>query len=371
VYDELEKNKRDWMYHQHLWSRRFLLYISSMVILGVAAFTYSYFFSVESNKLLNIFVFVDVFAIVLLTIYWYLQIQPIQVSAFSEREIIHSNSLQDEISAINEIEEALSIFNDDEKQLPYLESYISNRLHVFPYRHDFSKFEPSLLTDKTRLHLFKTSLKNLKEKLKTQQSYRDEKVKSRSAEDSTRDLSIERMMKLVDMATSRLKEEIAQLSKRANIYIIFGSAITLFAGVFLYFTVQDLLGLYNSETGSPETAFTSMDILSLGIRFSIVVFIEIFAFYYLRLYRNIMENIKFYQNEITNVEMKILALHAVENGECGESLKILASELSKTERNFVIDKNKTTIDIEKSKLDKDIMKSSTDSIVKIFKTIKP
>lgn len=177
-------------------------------------------------------------------------------------------------------------------------------------------------------------------------------------------------MKLIDIVTSRLKNEIAQLSKRADIYIVFGSAITMMAGLFLYFTVQEFLELYNSKAGTDKIAWTMYDTLAIAVRFSIVLFIEVFAFYYLRLYRNIMENIKFYQNEITNIEMKILSLHTLEGEKCNESLKILITELSQTERNFVIDKNKTTVDIEKSKLESDFAKSSTDNIVKMVKAIR-
>ncbi|MDP2514765.1 hypothetical protein Q8W15_12310 [Photobacterium damselae subsp. piscicida] len=47
-------------------------------------------------------------------------------------------------------------------------------------------------------------------------------------------------VKLVSNFTSRLKTEIEQLSRKANIYIAFGSAITIGAAFILYYTVNDL-----------------------------------------------------------------------------------------------------------------------------------
>jgi len=172
------------------------------------------------------------------------------------------------------------------------------------------------------------------------------------------------------MTTSRLKTEIGMLSKRANIYIIFGSGITLVAGGFLFNTVQELLVLFNSSKQELDSGLSSLEITSLVIRFSIVVFIEIFAVYYLKLYRNIMENIKYYQNEITNIEMKALSFYTAEKGDCSESFKNLSVELSKTERNFVIDKNKTTIDLERNKQDSTHLKSTAEGIAKIVSSVK-
>ena len=83
-----------------------------------------------------------------------------------------------------------------------------------------------------------------------------------------------------------------------------------------------------------------------------------------------MDNVKFYQNEISNMELKLLALHAIENSGNIDALKSLTDELAKTERNFVINKGQTTVDIEKSRHENNILYKSLDSISKIIKPSK-
>ncbi|WP_339141804.1 hypothetical protein [Pseudoalteromonas galatheae] len=362
--------KREVAFHQAKRSRNFMFYISLMGLIGVAVFVTSYFFTFNSD-LYKIFLIADGFAIVTLLIYWYLQVKPIYISTNYQGDSYYKDRAQDKLDMINEIEEAISIYAIEKSNLEYLEEYIGKRTEdIFPYDHDFETFDKSVLTDSTKLKLFKSSLKSIKEQVNKRLTQSTLKEANQQPEDHEKDKSTQRMMKLIDIVTSRLKNEIAQLSKRADIYIVFGSAITMMAGLFLYFTVQEFLELYNSKAGTDKIAWTMYDTLAIAVRFSIVLFIEVFAFYYLRLYRNIMENIKFYQNEITNIEMKILSLHTLEGEKCNESLKILITELSQTERNFVIDKNKTTVDIEKSKLESDFAKSSTDNIVKMVKAIR-
>ena len=347
-----------------------------MIVAGVALYTFSLFIAINPTSV-KILLFADLFFVIIASIYWYLQVLPINISSIAYGENIRSDRLQNQLENINEIEQAISIYSishstdeDTTEEVEELVKYVSDRTEIFGYNTDFRKFNISVLKSSTKLKLFKLSLDTLKTRLLEQKSNEDESFKNKTAEESNKDKSLDRMTKLVDMATTRLKTEIAQLSKRSDIYIIFGSGITLIAGAILYFTVQDLLEAYQVKKTQNISGLTSTEIFSVFIRFSIVVFIEVFAFYYLRLYRNIMDNIKYYQNEITNIEMKILSLHAVENGSCSESLKNLTLELAKTERNFVIDKNKTTVDLERNKLETDFFKSSTDNFVKLVKSIK-
>jgi len=357
-------------------SKNFLFLISMMMLSGAALLAFSFFIEIRSD-IVKIFILADIFFIIIASLYWYLQVQPLNISYMSVGKDIKTSEIQERVESINEIEKALLIYDTDpsidEKNVDVINElvkYISDRTSVFPYENQFRKIDSSILTNKTKRKLFGISLQTLKDRLSEQKTKEEEQAKNKSAKESDKDKSLERMASLVDMATARLKAEIAQLSKRADIYIIFGSGITLIGGVFLYFTVQELLGAYSVSGSQDSVSINASDVFSVVIRLSIVVFIEVFAFYYLRLYRNIMENIKYYQNEITNIEMKILSLHALEGSDCNESLKALTSELAKTERNFVIDKNKTTVDLERNKLESDFFKSSTDNFVKLVKSIK-
>jgi uncharacterized protein YuzE len=149
---------------------------------------------------------------------------------------------------------------------------------------------------------------------------------------------------LSDLKTiqQRLYREISKLSLRANLNLAIGSATTIVAILILYLTV-----------GSHTPNFDSIGhSLSFFIpRISIVVFIEIFSFFFLKLYRTNLSDIKYYQNEMTNVEFKLLALKSAFAKDDLDSIKSVINNFSTIERNFILKKGESTVEVEKSKID--------------------
>lgn len=140
----------------------------------------------------------------------------------------------------------------------------------------------------------------------------------------------------------RLYREISKLSLRGNLNLAIGSATTIFAILILYLTVID-----------KTLNFTTInDSLSFFIpRVSIVVFIEIFSFFFLKLYKTNLSDIKYYQNEITNAEFKILALKSAFAKDDPESIRKVIDEFATVERNFILKKGESTVEIEKNRLE--------------------
>ena len=77
------------------------------------------------------------------------------------------------------------------------------------------------------------------------------------------------------------------------------------------------------------------------LRVSIALFIQTFAYFFLRLYKTSLEDIKYYQNEITNIESRWLALATAKDKP--EFIKPAIDSLLKTERNFVLKKGESTL----------------------------
>lgn len=156
----------------------------------------------------------------------------------------------------------------------------------------------------------------------------------------------------------RLLSEISKMSLRANLNLAIGSATTILAVLTLYFTVvtQDL----NFEN--------NVDLMSYIIpRISLVIFIEIFAFFFLRLYKTNLNDIKYYQNELTTSEFKITSLKsAFSVRNTSNVLEQIIVELSKVERNKVLKKGETTIEIESLKSEN---KSGVDFLKNLEKLI--
>ncbi len=278
------------------------------------------------------------------------------------------------------MKQALSLHKSEEEAHPNLIKYIHNRLEAFPASSEYSlspnrnfdsedekhSIAKDIFTNETSLSLFLMSLdsleKNLNEEIK-----KDEEAKTNDVSLTKTQRVIENFDSLRYLVTARLSEEISLLNRKGNIYIGLGTTITIGAGLILYFTVQDIVNLYDSESSNAVASLTISDLFSVGARISIVVFIEIFAYYYLRLYQSIREDIKFYQNEVTNIEMKLLSM---EFAETDEAKNLVSSELAKVERNFILSKKHTTIELEKRKSDFTVMNEMSRGLSELVSAIK-
>ena len=175
--------------------------------------------------------------------------------------------------------------------------------------------------------------------------------------------------------STRIQNEIVKLGLRSNINLILGMAITILGLVLLWDTVgllnnPDLVqkALTSGSEGN-ETFYKSMA-LNFIPRITLVIFIEIFAYFFLRLYKDSLSDMKYFQNELTNLESKNIALLASINHENNVGLEQILIELSKTERNHVLDKGQTTVELEKAKTDTDLVKSISTAIPVMIKGFK-
>lgn len=138
----------------------------------------------------------------------------------------------------------------------------------------------------------------------------------------------------------RLRQEVQDLAKRGNLNLVLGIMTTL----------TGLCTLAYAVALSPASTTLSDFLGHFAPRLSLAVLIEVFAYFFLRLYKQTLSEIKYFQNELTNIESKIAAaMFALESGNSA-LLEKVALGLSKTERNFVIDKKQTTVDLERERL---------------------
>ncbi len=143
---------------------------------------------------------------------------------------------------------------------------------------------------------------------------------------------------LSEILMQRLSGEIDSLSRRAQVNLAIG-AITSIIAIFLLFL------------GTITIAGEIQDWESLAKfapRLTLVIFLETFSFFFLRLYRESLMEIKYYQNELTNIQFKIIAID-LQNSDASFS-ELIINNLIGTERNFVLKKDESTINLEKIKL---------------------
>lgn len=138
----------------------------------------------------------------------------------------------------------------------------------------------------------------------------------------------------------RLGAEIASLVRRGSVNLVFGILISISGVVILWVVVDGL----PSESGVPEITGYFLP------RLSIVVLVQMFAYFFLKLYRQSLSEIKYFQNELTNIESKYLSVQLSLQHNDSRVQANVVSVLASTERNFVLSKGETTVDIEKERL---------------------
>jgi ABC-type transport system involved in multi-copper enzyme maturation permease subunit len=156
--------------------------------------------------------------------------------------------------------------------------------------------------------------------------------------------------------SNRIEIEILRLSKSARVNLTYGGLSTLLA-----------IALIGLQVYLYQGTFASFPLLlSYYIpRLTIVIFIEIFAFFFLKIYKSTLAEIKYFHNEKTNIELKVSALKIAILSDNGTGIEHAIKSLADTERNFVLKKDESTIELEKSKLE---LQSST-SIINALKDV--
>ena len=142
--------------------------------------------------------------------------------------------------------------------------------------------------------------------------------------------------------TYRINGELTRLRKSANLNLVIGSLITICAIVALGYEV------FNTDLNFGDMT----KVLSHYIpRVSLIIFVEIFAFFFLKLYKATLTDIKYFNNEKTNIDFKIISLKISLNSGDAKLIQIMIEELIRTERNFKLSKDESTVELEKLKND--------------------
>lgn len=186
-------------------------------------------------------------------------------------------------------------------------------------------------------------LHDIAENLKTQSA---SDVLSRMREEVLNDKEERAAAHLVvaqsEQTIDRLRQELFSLSKRSNLNLSIGIVTTL-TGLFL-------LGMFVLQDPLKPADVTSF-VIGFVPRISLVVLIEVFAYFFLRLYKATLAEIKYFQNEVTSMEAKFLALTVATGSGTPEHLSKVIDHLSQTERNFILTKDQTTVDLERARLE--------------------
>jgi predicted transcriptional regulator len=145
------------------------------------------------------------------------------------------------------------------------------------------------------------------------------------------------------ISSKRLKDEIEALGRRGNVNLALGVFTTVVGLILL------TVFIFKNEQSTTEAVSYAVNFFP---RLTLVIFIEIFAYFFLRLYKAGLSEIKYFQNELTNLESRHVALIAALRYESVNVISKVIETLAKTERNHILEKGQTTTEIAKMQLEK-------------------
>jgi len=87
--------------------------------------------------------------------------------------------------------------------------------------------------------------------------------------------------------------------------------------------------------------------IHLLIRLPISLPLGAFSWFFLRLHSAAANHIRYYHNELTNIDLRFIALDRAESSE----LAVVIKEMAGTDRNPVLKRGETTTELEQSKID--------------------
>jgi len=145
-----------------------------------------------------------------------------------------------------------------------------------------------------------------------------------SAAFATEDEHLRDISRYGDNITRQLSDAVDYQGRRNNLNLGFGVFITLIGiGVLVYFVQQ-----YRDIDPAKPWA-----VLNFVPRLSLVLLIEFFAYFFLNLYRSGLTEVKYLQNELTNVRMRTLGLRtAIREGDKESAAQIMKA-FGDTDRN--------------------------------------
>jgi hypothetical protein len=159
---------------------------------------------------------------------------------------------------------------------------------------------------------------------------------------------IEAVERRYQQSVKRLTGEIEALGNRGNVNLVIGILIAFIGlGMLGYILFTSTISVSTTQGSSQMAEAISAALWRDGLwylpKLSFVLAVELFAYFFLRLYKVNLTEIKYFQNELTNLEGKYVALRFAIASDDNSLKSKVVEELCKTERNFILKKDESTV----------------------------
>ncbi|GLR79801.1 hypothetical protein HUE56_19770 [Azospirillum oryzae] len=172
-------------------------------------------------------------------------------------------------------------------------------------------------------------------------------------------------------ASRRLAFEVNRSAGRTSTNLIFGSLVAII-GIFIIgsavFGGPDMTDLVSRDSTKITPEITI--IIAFLPKTVLGIFVEVVAFFFLKLYRRGFDEIRYFQNEISNLDALASALSASLMSGNSDLVKSVAEKIASIERNFVIEKGQSTIDLRREEMHVEGDRQMVESIKGIINSIR-
>lgn len=244
---------------------------------------------------------------------------------------------------------------------------------LFPKKQSDDLVKPGVKNDVIeRVMSVENDLMSLAEKVKGFDYKRREKLVSETVEEIKKKASDEIWDELTDQADeiartkralapiddayfkarARLLSEVAALGRRGTANLVFGVVTTVAALGILLSMAMNTVRPENYRLVFPSG---EVDIAILILMFvpklSLALFVQVFALFFLRLYKAGFAEIKYFQNELTNLEAKYLGVVSSILAKDEQAVRDASRALLAVERNHILSAGQSTVELEKQKIE--------------------
>lgn len=179
-----------------------------------------------------------------------------------------------------------------------------------------------------------------------------EQLKSQVSENFGAERALSPIREAYGLARARLVSEVDSLGRRGTVNLVFGVVTTAGAlGILMSLALNTISPSEYSllfPSGKIDIAFL---VIVFAPKLSLAIFVQIFSLFFLKLYKAGFSEIKYFQNELTNLEAKYLGLISAIVSDDEESVREASKALLAVERNHVLSRGQTTIELEKHKIE--------------------
>jgi len=152
-----------------------------------------------------------------------------------------------------------------------------------------------------------------------------EELAGRISHDFERSRMLETLERNSVVTLARLHSAIPDLARRGNLNLAIGIATTLMSVTVLAFAAF--------TATHPVSAINAQYLAELLPRLALAILVEVFAYFFLRLYKENLDSIRFLQNEMTNIEVTRTALATTILAGDKEGVQQITTAMAAVDRN--------------------------------------